>query len=118
MRICCQDLFFSRARFTDAAHTLVNGAIESGKSPLEKAFQHVRSISQRTNVVSELVNIKVTSINDVDYSEKVIHIIFGFIIVLITSCFASPRHTLTRHALFLSNPSKVSITCVFFLFFK
>jgi predicted AAA+ superfamily ATPase len=74
MRICCQDLFFARARSTDAAHTLVNGATTNGKSPLEKAFQHVTSMPQRTNVVSELVNIKVTSINDVDYSPKVLYI--------------------------------------------
>jgi hypothetical protein len=71
MQICCQDLFFSRARSTDAAHTLVNGGTTNGKSPLEKAFQAVTTMTQRTNVVSELVNIKVTSINDVDYSPKV-----------------------------------------------
>ena len=75
MRICCQDLFFSRARSTDAAHSLVNDTTENGKSPLEKAFQHVSTMTQRTNVVNELVNIKVTSINDVDYSSKVIHIL-------------------------------------------
>ena len=73
MRICCQDLFFARARSTDAAHTLVNDATTNGKSPLEKAFQHVSTMTQRTNVVSELVGIKVTSVNDVDYSPKVIY---------------------------------------------
>lgn len=66
MRICCQDLFFARARSTDAAHTLVNS-----KTPLENAFQHVTTMSERTNVVSELLNIKVSSINDTDYSPQV-----------------------------------------------
>ena len=70
MRICCQDMFFARARSTSAARSLPD-ASSNGKTPLENAFQHVATMAERTNVVSELVDIKVTSVTDVDYSAEV-----------------------------------------------
>lgn len=70
MRICCQDMFFARARSTNAARSLTEDS-SNAKTPLEKAFQHVSTMAQRTNVVSELVDIKVTSVTDVDYSPQV-----------------------------------------------
>ena len=105
MQICCQDLFFSRARSTDAAHTLVNGGATNGKSPLEKAFQAVTTMNQRTNVVSELVNIKVTSINDVDYSPKVIYIRTSSMLVSYLWLFTKTQHRTVRDtpAFFLSS---------------
>ena len=63
-------MFFARARSTSTARTLVEDST-NGKTPLEKAFEHVVTMPQRTNVVSELVDIKVTSITDIDYSPKV-----------------------------------------------
>jgi len=68
-RICCQDLFFARSRNTPTAQGLVGNV--SSANPLEAAFKPARSMTERVNVVGELVNIKVSSPVDADFSIQV-----------------------------------------------
>ena len=71
MRICCQDMFFARSRNTPLAQELVGGMITPGQTPLETAFRYSHSMTDKENVVSELVNLKVTGPVDVDFTNKV-----------------------------------------------
>ena len=45
----------------------------SSANPLETAFKPTRSMTERVNVVGELVNIKVSSPVDADFSVQVSH---------------------------------------------
>ncbi len=62
-------MFFARARNTPTAQRLVGNV--SSASPLETAFKPTRSMTERVNVVGELVNIKVSSPVDADFSVQV-----------------------------------------------
>ncbi|XP_015775930.1 PREDICTED: uncharacterized protein LOC107354046 isoform X1 [Acropora digitifera] len=66
IRICCQDMFFARSRNTSTARGLVGGV--SSASPLETALKPARTMTEKVNVVGELVNIKVSSPIDADFS--------------------------------------------------
>lgn len=68
-RICCQDMFFARSRNTPTAQGLVGNT--SSASPLETAFKPARTMTERVNVVGELVNIKLSSPIDADFSVQV-----------------------------------------------
>lgn len=65
-RLCCQDLFFARSRNTPSAQGLAG--TRSSPNPLETAFKTTRSMTERVNVVGELVDIKVSSPVDADFS--------------------------------------------------
>lgn len=62
-------MFFARARNTPTAQRLVGNVTSA--SPLETAFKPTRSMTERVNVVGELVNIKVSSPVDADFSVQV-----------------------------------------------
>ena len=62
-------MFFARSRNTPTAQGLVGNV--SSASPLETAFKPARSMTERVNVVGELVNIKVSSPINADFSVQV-----------------------------------------------
>ena len=62
-------MFFARSRNTPSTQALVGGV--SSATPLETAFKPTRTMTERVNVVSELVNIKVSSPVDTDFSIQV-----------------------------------------------
>ena len=62
-------MFFARSRNTPTARGLVGGV--SSASPLETALKPARTMTEKVNVVGELVNIKVSSPIDADFSVQV-----------------------------------------------
>jgi len=78
MRICCQDMFFSRSRSTScgnrllgipSASTNVPSSTSKGK-PLAHAFKLMKQPSSKLNTVKELVDIKVSDPVTHDYSNE------------------------------------------------
>ncbi|RUS80256.1 hypothetical protein EGW08_011985, partial [Elysia chlorotica] len=67
LRVVCQDMFFSRSRNTPASQGLMMSAApgqgqglasQDSRPALERALTGVRSMDDRTNVVSELLDVK------------------------------------------------------------
>ncbi|GFO26753.1 cytadherence high molecular weight protein 2 [Plakobranchus ocellatus] len=82
LRVVCQDMFFSRSRNTPASHGLIGSSPADDKTKedtrpvLERALTGVRSMDDRTNVVSELLDVKV---NTSEYtSQKMSQRLYGY----------------------------------------
>jgi len=73
MRICCQDMFFSRARSSAHDNQLKSipstGNTSMGK-PLEHAFKLMKQPSTKLNAMKELVDVKVSDPVNHDYTSE------------------------------------------------
>ena len=72
MRIVCQDMFFARSRKTGEVARGRDVNVPSGVNPLTAAFKNTNTLSEKVNVVGDLVNIKVTGPVDTDFSLQVL----------------------------------------------
>lgn len=83
MRVCCQDMFFSRSRSTPSGHQLLNIPSDNQQrmlgTPLEHAFKLMKKPAQRLNAVKELLDVKVKDSVEHDFSNEVIYRIFTFL---------------------------------------
>ena len=73
MRICCQDMFFSRSRSTQTAGLLTGISTQNAMlgTPLEHAFRLMQKPSHRLNAVKELLDVKVTHPVEQDFTSEV-----------------------------------------------
>lgn len=71
LRVICQDMFFSRSRNTPSATNLAGSNIMESRRALESALTGVRNADDRMNVIGELVDMKVDSPVNMDYSSQV-----------------------------------------------
>ena len=76
MRVCCQDMFFSRSRSTQVGHQLLSipATREQSRmlgSPLEHMFRKAPKQSQKLNAVKELLDVKIKDPVEQDFSNEV-----------------------------------------------
>ena len=76
MRVCCQDMFFSRSRSTPSGHQLLNIPASRDQSrmlgtPLEHMFKRAQKQSQKLNAVKELLDVKIKDPIEQDFSNEV-----------------------------------------------
>jgi len=75
MRVCCQDMFFSRSRSTPSGHQLLNIPASRDQSrmlgtPLEHMFKKAQKQSQKLNAVKELLDVKIKDPIEQDFSNE------------------------------------------------
>ncbi|CAH1789583.1 unnamed protein product [Owenia fusiformis] len=68
LRVVCQDMFFSRSHTKPTSSALIGGSPTNGRTALETAFKHTRSSDEKSNVVGELVDVKVEETMERDFS--------------------------------------------------
>lgn len=72
MRVCCQDMFFSRSRSTPTTALLTDIPSQNRMlgTPLEQAFKVMKKPSHKLNVVKELVDVKVNDPISQDFTSE------------------------------------------------
>lgn len=76
MRVCCQDMFFSRSRSTQVGHQLLSIPATREQSrtlgtPLENMFRNTPKQSHKLNAVKELLDVKIKDPVEQDFSNEV-----------------------------------------------
>ena len=76
MRVCCQDMFFSRSRSTPAGHQLLNIPSSNGSlgTPLEHVFRLMKKPTSKLHAVNELLDTKVKDPVQQDFSSEVLFV--------------------------------------------
>jgi len=84
LKVVCQDMFFSRSR--PSAPTMIGRL--TNKSSLELAFKHSQSAAYKTDILGELISLKVG--HPADFDSKVgclAFITLGLIMLLLLACY-------------------------------
>lgn len=91
MRVCCQDMFFSRSRSTQASHQLLNIPSTQQQNrtlgtPLESMFKNAKKPSHKLNAVKELLDVKIKDPVEQDFSNEVYKQLFFYFQPFLVYC--------------------------------
>ena len=70
LRVCCQDMFFSRSRNTPSAQSLLSTQSDT-RPVLQETLTGLKHAEDKMNVIGELIDLKVDTPTGADYSSQV-----------------------------------------------